>query len=255
MPTISVIIITKNEASLIANCLESVKWADEIIVLDSGSTDNTVEIAKKYTPLVSVTDWPGYGIQKQRALEKATGDWVLNIDADEEVTESLKNKLLEVMHSSVDACRIPIHMVFYQEIMKYSWCPKRHIRFFKRKEAFYDRSIVHEYIHLPAKSRVIQLQEPIKHYSFRNFYHALYKVNKYSSYTAKIRHQQGRSSSIFKAVLASGWMFFRCYFIQKGFLDGKAGFLLAILSAQGSFYRAIKQIYREEDLDDLPMVE
>jgi hypothetical protein len=254
MPRISVIIITKNESSLIANCLESVKWADEIIVLDSGSTDNTVEIAKEYTPLVYVTDWPGYGIQKQRALEKATGEWVLNIDADEEVTESLKNKLLDIAHSSVDGCRIPIHMMFYQKMMKYSWCPSEHIRFFRREGASYETTIVHESIQLPKNSKIIKLKEKLKHYSFKDIHHALYKINKYSSYTAKARSRKGKSSSISRAVLSSMWMFFRCYFIQRGFLDGKPGFLLAILSAQGSFYRAIKQVYSEEHLDDLPMV-
>jgi glycosyltransferase involved in cell wall biosynthesis len=252
MPTISVIIIAKNEATLIANCLESVKWADEIIVLDSGSTDNTVEIAKKYTPFVYITDWQGYGIQKQRALEKASGDWVLNIDADEEVTESLKNKLLEVVNSSVDACRIPINLMFYQKMMKYSWSPFRHIRFFKREGASYEDKIIHESVKLPKGSQVIQLKEILKHYSFPDVHHALYKINKYSSYTAKIRCQQGKSSSMPKAIFGSLWMFFRCYIVQWGFLDGKSGFLLAVLNSQGSFYRAIKQIYREESLNDLP---
>lgn len=255
MPSISVIIITKNESSHIANCLESVKWADEIIVLDSGSTDNTVEIAKKYTPLVCVTDWPGYGIQKQRALNKATGDWILNIDADEEVTEPLKNELLEVANANcVDGCRIPIHMIFYEKMMKYSCSPSDHIRFFRREGSYYETKIIHESIQLPKGSKIIKLKEKLKHYSFKDIHHALYKINKYSSYTAKTRLQKGKTSSISKALLSSWWMFFRCYFIQRGFLDGRAGMMLAILSAQGSFFRAIKLVYREEQLDDLPML-
>lgn len=252
MPSLSVIIIAKNEAHIIANCLESIKWADEIIVLDSGSTDNTVEIAKKYTPHVYITDWPGYGIQKQRALTYATSDWVLNIDADEEMTEDLKKKLFEVMEQPVDACYIPIAMIFYQKMMRRSWCP-RHIRFFRRKGAHYSSNIVHEEIHLPAESRVIRLKEPLQHYCFRDFNHALYKLNRYSSYTAKMRKRQGKSTSFSKAIFSSIWMFFRCYFLQLGFIDGKPGFLLAVLSAEGSFYRSVKQIYCEESLDDLPL--
>ncbi len=253
MPSLSVIIIAKNEAKLLANCLESVKWANEIIVLDSGSTDNTIEIAKKYTSHVYETDWPGYGVQKQRALDYATCDWVLNIDADEEVSESLKKKLFEIMEQPVDACRIPIAMMFYQKMMKHSWCPRQHIRFFRRKDARYNSNIVHEQVELPPDSRIIKLKEPIQHYCFRDFNHALYKLNRYSSYTAKMRKRAGKSSSLSKAVFSSLWMFFRCYFLQLGFIDGKPGFLLAILSAEGSFYRGIKQIYCEESLDDLPL--
>lgn len=247
MPSVSVIIITKNESACIARCLESVKWADEIIVLDSGSTDNTVEIAKKYTSHVYVTDWPGYGIQKQRALMKATGDWVLNIDADEEVTDALKNKLLKIVHSNspIDACRIPIRLMFYQKMLRYAWCPLNHIRFFRRKGASYSNAIVHESILLPKGSRVIKIKESLKHYCFRDLNHALYKINQYSSYTAYTRRENKKSTSLSKAVAASIWMFFRCYFIQRGFLDGKPGFLLAVLSAEGSFYRNVKQIYPE----------
>ncbi|NCW40161.1 MAG: glycosyltransferase family 2 protein, partial [Betaproteobacteria bacterium] len=94
-PTLSVILITKNEAELVGQCLESVKWADEIIVVDSGSTDATVEICKRYTDRVMVTDWPGFGPQKNRALAMATGDWVLSIDADEEVTPGLAQEIRE----------------------------------------------------------------------------------------------------------------------------------------------------------------
>jgi len=258
MPSLTVIIITKNEEKLIQQCLESVKWADEIIVLDSGSTDKTVEIAKKYTSHVYITDWPGYGIQKQRALSYATGDWILNVDADEEVTEPLKNRLLQVMQESlskqIDACRIPIALMFYEKMMKYSWRPKRHIRFFKRLNAAYNQNIVHEHLFLPPDSQIIQLHEPIRHYCFRDLNHALYKLNRYSSYTAKMRLQEGRTCGLSRAIANSSWMFFRCYFMQLGFLDGKPGLLLAILSAEGSFYRSIKQLYHEDALDDLPSI-
>lgn len=241
---LSVIIIAKNEEHLIKTCLESVSWADEIIVLDSGSTDNTVTIAKKYTPHVFETDWQGYGVQKQRALEKASGDWVLNLDADEYVDDGLKQTLLQVMAAdTADACRIPIQMYFYGKPLRYSSSPSRHIRLFKRVNARYSQDIVHEKILIPETYRIAQLQQAIKHHSFRDLSHALFKMNRYSSYSAKIRLEEGKQVGFAKTLLATAWMFFRCYFLQRGFLDGKAGLIFAALNAQGTFYRGLKQIY------------
>lgn len=251
---LSVVIITKNEAHNIRRCLESVKWADEIVVIDSGSEDNTVEIAKEFTPNVWVMDWQGYGVQKQRALEKATGNWVLNLDADESLTEPLKAEIQQVMaDDSADACRIPIQMNFYGKPLRYSSSPSRHIRLFKREGAQYSDDIVHEKIQLSERhSRIVQLQSPITHPSFRDVSHALYKINRYSSYSAKIRIENHRSTSLYKILLGTSWMFFRCYILQRGFMDGKAGFIMACFNAQGTFYRGIKQLYQDIDLGVLP---
>ncbi len=257
---LSVIIIIKNEANHLKNCLESVRWADEIIVLDSGSTDNSIEIAKQYTPHVySDADWQGYSVQKQRALDKATGDWVLNVDADEVVSEALKLKLQAIMQSSlqsgnIDGCRIPIQMVFYGKLMKYTASPRRHVRFYKRKNAMYCGSIVHENIVLPKTSRIIQLKEPLLHYSFQDLSHALYKMNRYTSYTARERLVKRKPVTLTQAILKSIWMFFKGYIIKGGFMDGKPGFVLAILNVEGAFYRSVKQIYRDKNLNDLPKV-
>lgn len=250
---LTVIIISKNEEMNLKRCLESVCFADEIIVLDSGSTDNTVALAKQYTEHVFSTDWLGYGVQKQRALSKATGDWILNLDADESVSEELQNEIQQVLSDdSVDAFRIPIQMNFYNQILKYSGSPKRHIRLFKRVNAHYSDDIVHEKIILPKGSRVGQLECPIKHHSFKDVTHALYKINKYSSYSAKIRIESKRNASLPMTLIGTGWMFFRCYILQRGFLDGRAGFLLSVFSAQGTFYRGIKQIYKDLNIDKLP---
>lgn len=253
---LSVIIITENESDHLAQCLESVSWANEIIIVDSGSTDDTVAIAKKYTPHVyTMADWEGYGIQKQRALGKATGDWVLNIDADEVVTESLKLKIQQIMaDSSVDACRIPIFLVFNDTVLKHTSSPKRHIRLFRRQGAEYGQKIIHEGIVLPDSSHIIQLTEPLMHHSFRDFSHALYKLNRYSSYTAKTRLHQKKSASLTMAILRSLWMFFNTYFLKGGFLDGKLGFIFAVFNMEGTFYRSIKQIYPDRNLNELPFV-
>ena len=250
---LSVVIIAKNEATNIRRCLASVQWADEVIVLDSGSSDNTVDIAKEFTDNVFTTlpsDWQGYGVQKQRALAYATGDWVLNLDADESVDSLLKHALMRVMEANeADAYRVPIRMCFYDKLLRYSSSPKRHIRLFKQKGACYSNDIVHEKIILPKDARVGKLSEPIMHHSFQDVSHALYKINRYSSYSAKIRMDEKKHASLFKALLGSSWMFFRCYVLQRGFLDGREGLLFAVFNAQGTFYRGIKQLYCDRALD------
>ncbi len=245
---LSVIIIAKNEGSNIRRCLESVRFADEIIVLDSGSTDDTLSIAREYTDKVVLTDWQGYGIQKQRALERATGKWVLNVDADESISVALKESILDsIRKDEADAYRIPIYLNFYGKSLSHSWCPKRHIRLFKREGARYNDKIVHEGILVPLNARIGKLQLGIQHHSFQDVSHALYKLNIYSSYSAKIRTNANKKFSLFKVLVRTTAMFCRCYFLQGGFLEGRDGFLLAVLSAHGSFYRGIKTIYRDND--------
>ncbi len=253
---LSVVIITKNEAHNIRRCLESVRWADEIIVVDSGSTDATVAIAFEFTPHVFTMDWQGYGIQKQRALLKATGDWVLNLDADESVSEGLKAEIQRVMlDPSIDAYRIPIQMSFYGEALQYSSSPKRHIRLFKREGACYSNDIVHEKIVLTKLARVGKLPTPILHSSFQDVSHALYKINRYSSYSAKIKIENKQSTTLFKTVAGTVWMFLRCYLLQRGIMDGRAGFLMACFNAQGTFYRGIKLLYPDNHLNSLPDID
>lgn len=250
---LSVIIIAKNEERNIRRCLESVRFADEIIVLDSGSEDSTVAIAKEYTEYVYSTDWPGYGAQKQRALSKATKDWVLNLDADEAISEKLKHEMLYAMASDeADAYRIAIQMNFYNEPLRFSSSPKRHARLFKREKAHFSTDIVHEKIVLPEEARIGKLKNSIMHHSFKDVSHVLYKMNKYSSYSAKTYLAKRRKASFSKTLASTSWMFFRCYVLQRGFLDGRVGFLFAVFNAQGTFYRGIKQLYQDCNIEELP---
>lgn len=250
---LSVIIIAKNEERNIRRCLESVQFADEIIVLDSGSEDNTVAIAKEYTEHVFSTDWPGYGAQKQRALSKATQEWVLNLDADETVSPQLQQEILQAIASNTaDAYRVAIRMNFYNQALKYSSSPKRHARLFKRENARFSDDIVHEKIILPEGARIAKLKNAIMHHSFCDVSHVLYKINKYSSYSAKTYIAKQRRSGFAKTLASTSWMFFRCYILQRGFLDGRIGFLFAVFNAQGTFYRGIKQLYRDVNIEQLP---
>lgn len=242
---LSVVVITKNEASNIRRCLSSVQWADEIVVVDSGSTDATVSIAREFTDKVVVADdWQGYGVQKQRALAAATGDWVLNLDADEQVDATLQKAIMDAIETDeADAYRIPIRMCFYDKPLRYSSSPKRHIRLFKREGARYSDDIVHEKIVLPNGARIGKLRFPIMHHSFKDVSHVLYKINRYSSYSATARMNEKKPAYFLKTLLGTAWMFFRCYVLQRGFLDGREGFLLAVFNAEGTFYRGIKQLY------------
>ncbi|CAM4485890.1 MAG: hypothetical protein LEGION0403_FIIPPAGN_00330 [Legionella sp.] len=250
---LTVTVIAKNEERNIRRCLESVQFADEIIVLDSGSTDNTVAIAKEYTEHVYSTDWPGYGAQKQRALAKATGDWVLNLDADEAVSEKLKQEIMQAMVlDEADAYRVAIQMYFYNQPLKYSSSPKRHARLYKRQGAHFSADIVHEKIVLPQGARIGKLKNCIMHHSFKDVSHVIYKMNKYSSYSAKTYIVKQRKASFPKTLASTSWMFFRCYVLQRGFLDGRIGFLFAVFNAQGTFYRGIKQLYQDSNIEQLP---
>ncbi|MCP0912923.1 MULTISPECIES: glycosyltransferase family 2 protein [Legionella] len=252
---LSVVIIAKNEEINIRRCLESIAWADEIIVLDSGSTDQTVEIAKEYTEKVYQTDWQGYGVQKQRALAAASGDWVLNLDADESVDAVLKQEIVAaIAGNKADAYRVPIRMYFYDKPLRYSSSPKRHVRLFKRQGAYYSNDIVHEKVILPAGARIEKIHTPLRHHSYRDVSHALYKLNRYSSYSAKIRLQEKKHATFLKTLLGTGWMFFRCYILQRGFMDGKEGFIFALLNAQGTYYRGLKQLYPDSTLNELPSI-
>jgi len=251
---LSVVIITKNEEANIRRCLSSVEWADEIIVLDSGSEDNTVAIAKEFTDMVFETkwsEWQGYGVQKQRALDYATGDWVLNLDADESVDNHLRSAIIHAIKvNDFDAYRVPIRMCFYDKLLRYSSSPKRHIRLFKRKDAGFSKDIVHEKILLPQGTKIGKLRSAIIHHGVRDISHLLYKINHYSSCSAKTRLDEKKQTNLFKTICGASWMFFRCYVLQRGFLDGKEGLLFAFFNSQGTFYRGIKQLYYDRCVDN-----
>ena len=146
-----------------------------------------------------------------------------------------------------DAYRIPIRLNFYGKLMRFSSSPSRHVRLFKREGAQFSDSLVHEKIILPITFKIGRISSPIMHNSLRDVSHALYKMNLYSSYSANIRLTNHKSSSAWKAIAGSMWMFWRCYILQGGIFDGRNGFLLAMLSAHGSFYRSIKQCYPDNN--------
>lgn len=239
--TLSVVIITKNESAAIQRCLDSVKWADELIVLDSGSTDDTVSICRRFTRHVVQTDWPGFGPQKNRALDYATGDWVLSLDADEWVTPELRDEILNTISrpNEITAFRIPRLSSFCGRFMRHSgWWPDYVVRLFRRGTARFSDDVVHE--HVIAEGKTGTLQNPIMHETFVDLEELLSKMNSYSSLAAQDMHRGGRKVSLIDAVLRGGWAFIRTYFFRGGFLDGREGFMLAVATAEGTYYRYAK---------------
>jgi glycosyltransferase involved in cell wall biosynthesis len=243
---LSVIIITKNEALNIRRVLESVSFADEIIVMDSQSTDATITIAKEYTPLVFSAPWYGYGAHKALALSYATKPWVLNLDADEVLSRDLVLEIQEsILKNTKDAYQIPIRMCFYGRLLKFAASPKSKVRLFKRECGSYKATeIVHEKVHLKKSAKVARLKHSIIHYCVQDIKHAILKMNHYSSQSAQLKLDiTGRPQGIVKTFFSSIWLFLRSYFLQLGFLDGMPGLVFAILSAEGAWYKGLKQRY------------
>lgn len=239
MNKLSVIIITKNEQQTIRRCLESIKWADEIIVVDSGSTDNTLAICREYTDKIYHRDWPGYGIQKNRALSLATQAWVFSIDADEIVSEALAVEIQEtIKRDTADAYRIRRELIFYGKPIKYAVGTDWIIRLFKRKQSRFTDDIVHEKVIVDGT--VKSLKSTLYHHSFCDVNHLLEKLNKYSSLSAQTKFERGKNPSAILAVGNFLWVFFRLYFLKRGFLDGKRGLVLDFSFASAAFYRYMK---------------
>ena len=245
--SISVIIITRNEQASIRRCLESVKWASEVVVLDSGSTDDTVRICREYTDHVHQTDWPGFGAQKNRALGHATGDWVLSLDADEWVTQASRGEIERAVAQPMEAAafRLPRLSSFCGRFMRHSgWWPDHVVRLFRRGAARFSDDAVHERVIVDGK--IGTLQEPLMHETFVDLGELLEKMNNYSTLSAQDMRRAGKRSGLAMAVARAAWAFIRTYFLRGGFLDGREGFMLAVATAEGTYYRYVKLLLLQE---------
>jgi len=243
MPTLSVILITRNEEANLDDCLASLEGiAQQIVVVDTNSSDNTLEIAKNHGATISQPpDWPGFGPQKNRALDLANGDWVLSLDADERLTSALKSEILTAINHSahVDCFAIPRLSWYCGRFIRHSgWSPDYVDRLFKRGTARFSDDLVHE--RLIPNGQAAKLENPMLHYSFMNYSQVLQKLDRYSTASAEQAFAKGKTSNPLKAVLHGAWAFFRTYILRAGFLDGPQGFALAVSNGQGTYYRYIK---------------
>nr|WP_319563413.1 glycosyltransferase family 2 protein [uncultured Rhodoferax sp.] len=240
---LSVIVITHNEQANIGDCLKGLDFADEIIVVDSSSTDQTADIARRLGAQVHVTpDWPGFGPQKNRALALAKGQWVLSLDADERVTQELRHEILGVLGKTngPGIYRFPRRSSYCGQFMLHSgWSPDWVVRLFRRGSAQFSDDLVHEKLLIQGK--IGELKSPLMHLSFPDFESVLDKANRYSTAGALSMRTKGKRASLWGAIGHGAWAFFRTYVLRRGFLDGQLGLALAISNAEGTYYRYAKR--------------
>ncbi len=240
-PKLSVTIITKNEEHNIRRCLESVKWADEIIVLDTGSEDHTVDICKEYTCNVTTIDWYGFSKSKQMAIDKATSDWILSIDADEEVTPELAKRIESVIvdPNALDGYHINRISFYLTKWIRHSgWDKDSPLRLFRKGKGHFNDKLVHESILVTGRTG--HINELLKHYTYPDLTSYIHKMNSYADYWAEDQFRNGKRAQIHDAVFHSISKFLQMYFIKKGFLDGKVGLVLSINSSFSVYLKYLK---------------
>lgn len=236
-PAISAIIITKNEQSNIESCLESLKWTDEIVVVDSGSSDDTLALARRYTEKVYVEEWCGQGVQKNRAIAYAKGPWIISVDADERVPEALAGEIREVINQNRANAYAVKRKNYYQGqwIRHCGWWPDWVVRVFQKGTAEFSEDVIHE--SLQVTMQVQKLKHSLDHHSFTCPMDFLNRASWYAYHQAHAMYAKGRKASTWTAFSHAGFAFIQAYFLRFGFLDGSAGILIAASNGIGVFYR------------------
>ena len=235
---LSVIIITKNEAANIRDCIASVAWADEIIVVDSGSRDGTASIAQEMGAKVYLhTDWLGFGLQKNRALGYACNEWIFSIDADERVTPELRTELEQAMQEcNADGYYCPRLSQFCGTFIHHcGWYPDYVLRLFKRGAGQFSASLVHESVLLIGQTA--SLKSPLLHYSYLTADDVERKVEHYSNAAAQQMLAAGKRANLISAILSGGWAFVRTYVMRLGVLDGAAGWAISCMNARTTYLK------------------
>jgi glycosyltransferase involved in cell wall biosynthesis len=240
MPQLSAIVIAYNEAANIGACLDTLAFCDERIVVDSGSSDGTADIARGKGARVEFHDWRGFGPQKNFALSLATGDWVLSIDADERVTPDLAGAIKAALaDANADGFEIPRRSSFCGREMRHAgWFPDYVLRLFRRGKAKFDDAPVHERV--ICSGTVKRLGQPLIHHPVLKLEDALSRMDRYSTASAQALVASGRRVSFLAGIGHGLFTFLRVYILRLGFLDGAEGFLLAVANAEGSYYRYMK---------------
>lgn len=235
---LSVCIICKNEEDKIETCLSSVQWADEIVVLDSGSTDKTLEIAAQYTDKIfSRTDWAGFGEQRRRAEDLASNDWIFALDSDEVVTQELSDEIINVVKTANNNNVFIVNRLtnFCGQFIYHSgWYPDPIARIYNKKSFRYNSKLVHESLSCKG-SETIKLKNDLYHYTFNDLNSYMLKRMRYANEWAKERHANNKKANMLKAITSSIFAFFRHYILRLGILDGKTGFLISVIQMQYTF--------------------
>lgn len=251
MPRLSAVIITRNAKKKLVPCLESLRFADDILVYDGGSCDGTPEIAREHGARVAIApDWQGFGIQRRRAQAEAGGEWIFMIDADERVTRELAEEIKAAV--AVDdpqtAYAIPRRTWAFGRYLAHSgWWPDFVVRLYHRRLGQYDDALVHEQVRLEAGVHIARLKYPLLHHSYQNMREYLEKSASYAEAWADSRARRRQTASLPAGIAHAVGCFFRMYILRVGFLDGRAGFLLALLSAHSTFVKYADLWLRSHD--------
>jgi len=238
---LSALVITKNEAENIRDCLTSLQWAEEIIVVDAESADDTVARAREFTDKIFIRRWEGFSAAKNFALAQCAGDWVLWIDADERVTPELRDEIrIALDHASAAAgFEMPRLANFLGKWIRHGgWYPGYVLRLFRRDAGRFNDKPVHEGVQVDGK--IERLKNHLLHYTDRNLQHYFGKFNRYTSLAADELQYRRRRFRLWDLLLRPSWFFFRMYVLKAGFLDGVQGFILARLSAAYVFTKYAK---------------
>jgi (heptosyl)LPS beta-1,4-glucosyltransferase len=241
VPKLSVTVITRNESANLAAALESVAWADEIIVVDAESTDDTVAVARRFTDRVVVRAWPGYAGQKNHAASIASHDWILSLDADERVTPELAAEIRTTLSNT------PVHVAFRvprvtwhlgRWIRTTDWYPDHQVRLYDRRSALWTGRYVHE--SLTVRGSLGSFHGELQHYPYRDIADHLETIGRYTTFAAQQMRDEGRNAGLLQIAAHPPLAFLRNYVARGGFRDGMPGFIISALNAYYVFLKFAK---------------
>ncbi|HMF96679.1 MAG TPA: glycosyltransferase family 2 protein [Vicinamibacterales bacterium] len=241
MPRLSVTVITRNEAADLADALSSVAWADEIVVVDSHSTDDTVAVAHRFTSHVVVRDWPGYIAQKNYAASLAAHDWILSLDADERVTPDLATEIQSRLAAAPQEAGFRIRRVTWhlgRWIRSTDWYPDYQLRLYDRRSAEWTGRYVHEAV--TVRGAVGELRGELQHYAYRDIADHLETIDRYTTLAARQMHEAGRRAGLIDLAVHPPLAFLRNYVARGGFRDGATGFVISRMNAYYVFLKFAK---------------
>jgi glycosyltransferase involved in cell wall biosynthesis len=247
---ISVVIITKNEAHIIGTTLQSLQGiTDDLIIVDSGSTDNTIEICKNFGAKIIETGWDGYGPNKNKGIDAAKYNWILNLDADEAIDAELKTAIQNLQLANENTVyNFKFKNFFCNKWIRFGeWAGDKHVRLFNRNKIKWNSAAVHEGLTLTSGTKIIMLPGNILHYTTQNINEYISKTVAYAKLNATKYHLQGRRSNFFKLHVVPGLTFFQHYILRLGFLDGWEGYLIAKTTARYTFlkYNFLKEMNKK----------
>ena len=241
MSRLSVVVITRNEAANIRAALESVRWADELLVVDSGSSDDTVRIAREIADRVTAHEWEGYGAQKNHASGLAAHDWILSLDADERVSPALAREIRALMDAEPAArgYRVPrVTRYLGRWLRSTDWYPDLQLRLYDRRAGCWDDRLVHESVAIDGP--VGRLQGELEHHAYRDISHHLQTIDRYTTLAARQMLREGRRAGWIDMAVRPPAAFLRNYVVRRGLCDGAAGLIVSLLNAGYVFLKFAK---------------